>query len=128
MKKARMIILSVIFVTLCATFLMLGVDVASKEPIDEGKICPTCRPYQRSNRIKEDRLYCEQCYDEYEEKERKRNLLDSEAKARFHARIAMWHRYENLDQACSSGAIDKCDWTCIAHRDKPDPNKAPPSN
>ena len=67
----------------------------SKEPIDEGKICPTCRPYQRSNRIKEDRLYCEQCYDEYEEKERKKEWLDGEASARFHARIAMMKRFES---------------------------------
>jgi len=31
--------------------------------------------------------------------------------------------FESLkNETCSSGSIDKCDWTCIAHRAKPDPN------
>ncbi|KKL80043.1 hypothetical protein LCGC14_2008760 [marine sediment metagenome] len=33
------------------------------------------------------------------------------------------HRLFLETKACSSGDIDKCDWACIAHRDKPDPNK-----
>jgi hypothetical protein len=24
--------------------------------------------------------------------------------------------FKSLDQTCSSGSIDKCDWACIAHR------------
>ena len=73
---------------------VLSSNIESKEP---DKICPTCRPHKRSNRIKKDSLYCEQCYNEYEEKEEKQNWLDGETKARFHARIAMWKRYENKD-------------------------------
>ncbi|KKM24775.1 hypothetical protein LCGC14_1601800, partial [marine sediment metagenome] len=97
MKRARIALKVFILPSIVFAGLLWAIVWAngSKKPIDKGKICPTCRPYQRSNRIKEGSLYCEQCYNEYEEKERKQNWLDSEANARFHARIAMRKRFEN---------------------------------